>query len=273
VPDSSGGEVTGVFERDGGCYLPTEAARGPWNPAALHGAAVAALLAGVFEAENQVIVRVLVELLGPVPHRPLTIEVGASEGGRRVKRQSAVLYADDRAVATASATRVRLADLDLSAKATAHPVIFDPARVPPLDQPSRHAVGVVGWPTFDSLAMASVLDPDSGSGSVKLWLRLVVPLVAGQATTGTQRAVAAADYASGGTSARLSFKRWSYMNADLTVGLSRPPQGEWIGMDGDGIVSPTGTGISVASLHDRAGRLGQSIQSLLVEAKSSPAGR
>lgn len=45
-----------VFEADGHRFTPTEAARGPWNPDALHGAAVAALLAGSLEAEESVMV-------------------------------------------------------------------------------------------------------------------------------------------------------------------------------------------------------------------------
>ncbi len=260
-------DAAAVFERDAGHYVPTEAARGPWNPEALHGAAVGALLAGVFEAEGEVIVRVLVELFGPVPDGPLTIRTRDSEGGRRVKRQSALLLAGDRPVASASATRIRLSHLELPTTSTDHPVTFDPARVPALDHPNRHAAGIVGWPSFDSLAMATAWEPENAPGSVKLWLRLLMPVVAGEATTGTQRAVAAADYGTGGTSARLPFRNWSYMNADLAVSLSRPPQGEWIGMDCDGIVQPTGTGLSVGSIHDRDGLLGRSAQSLLLEAR------
>lgn len=259
-----------MFVRDGDCYVPTEAARGPWNPEALHGAAVAALLAGVFEAEGEVVVRVFVELLGPVPHEPLRLDLGKSSGGRRVQRQMAVLHSGDRPVAAASATRVRRAELVLPVEATAHPLAFDPTRVPDLDRPNRHAARTVGWPNFDSLAMASFREPNSGPGFLKLWLRLVIPIVAGEMITGTQRAVAAGDYASGGTSERLPFDEWSYMNADLTVGLSRPVRGEWIGMSCEGIVQPTGTGLSIGAIHDSDGRLGQSAQSLVVEARSSP---
>ncbi len=269
LTNGSSSEITSVFVRDGDCYIPTEAALGPWSPEALHGAAVAALLAGVFESEGEVVVRVFVELLGPVPREPLRIDLGRSSGGRRVQRQSAVLNAGDRPVAAASATRVRRADLVLPVEATAHPVMFDPAQMPDLGRPNRHAARIVGWPNFDSLAMASVREPSSGPGSLKLWLRLVLPIVAGEMITGTQRAVAAADYASGGTSERLPFDHWSYMNADLTVGLSRPVRGEWIGMSCEGIVQATGTGLSIGAIHDSEGRLGQSAQSVVVEARSS----
>ncbi|MGZ4694217.1 MAG: hypothetical protein ACXWA3_11385, partial [Acidimicrobiales bacterium] len=68
--ETAAAEASAVFGPDGERYVPTEAARGPWDPEALHGAAVAALLAGSLEAEGQVLVRVLVELHGPVPFGP-----------------------------------------------------------------------------------------------------------------------------------------------------------------------------------------------------------
>ena len=55
------------------------------------------------------------------------------------------------------------------------------------------------------------------------------------------------------------------MNADLVVSLSRPPVGDWVGLESDGLVSSTGTGQSVATIHDALGPLGQSSQSILIE--------
>ncbi len=170
----------------------------------------------------------------------------------------------------ASATRVRHAELGSSRRSYGashcHSIRL---RCRISDRPNRHAARIVGRPIFHSLAMASA-GTRAGPRSLKLWLRLVMPIVAGEMITGTQRAVAAADYASGGTSERLAFDHWSYMNADLTVGLSRPVRGEWIGMSCEGIVQPTGTGLSIGAIHDSDGRLGQSAQSLVVEARSSP---
>ena len=254
-----------VFESDGDLLLPTDAARGPWNAEVLHGAAVAALLAGSLEDEDQVMVRVLVELHGPVPFAPIRVEHGPIDGGRRVKRQSAFLYASGRRVASASITRIRQTEVTLPDGATDHPLTFDPATTPDLTAPNLHAAGVVGWPSFDSLAMATRWERSEHPGQQRLWLRLLLPIVAGEPISGVQRAVAAADYGTSGTSARLPFAQWSFMNADLTVSLSRPPTGEWIGMETDGIVQPTGTGLSVGQMYDTDGRIGQSAQSLLIE--------
>ena len=38
-----------IFWRDGERFIPTEPARGPWDPRALHGGAPAALLTAAFE--------------------------------------------------------------------------------------------------------------------------------------------------------------------------------------------------------------------------------
>ncbi len=39
-----------LFRRDGDLYVPTDFARGPWSPDALHGGPVASLVAGAVEA-------------------------------------------------------------------------------------------------------------------------------------------------------------------------------------------------------------------------------
>ena len=122
-----------LFEEDGdSTFVPTSAAVGPWSEQALHGGAVSALLAGILQDDEHVTTRLLIELVGPAPRRPLTVTVEPPEGGRRVLRQAAVLSVDGREYARARSLRMRRADLPLPAEATAHPVIFDPASVPDL---------------------------------------------------------------------------------------------------------------------------------------------
>lgn len=265
------GPPVALFVPDGNsCFLPTAASSGPWNPEVLHGGAVSALLAGLLEDPDRVLVRVLVELLGPVPRTLLRAEVSPTEGGRRVVRQSVVLTAGDRPVARASALRMRRADVDLPESATNHAVVFDPQGVPDLANPNRHAATQVGWDSFDSTAMATRWERQGPGERRRLWLRLLVPVVPGRAPSLVERVVAAADYGSAGTSARLDFQSWSFMNADLVVSLSRPPAGEWIGLECEGLLSRTGTGLSVTSIHDELGPLGQSSQSILLEPRVRP---
>ena len=59
-----------LFRLEAGRYLPTDRARGPWSPDALHGSPVAALLAHVVEQERPAgleLARLTVDLCRPVP--------------------------------------------------------------------------------------------------------------------------------------------------------------------------------------------------------------
>ena len=180
-------EPTSVFVADGTEIRPTDAARGPWNRDVLHGAAVAALLAGSLECEGEVVVRVLIELHGPVPFEALTVDVAPTEGGRRVKRQSATLRVDGRTVASGSVTRMRRGEVSLPGDAQDHPVRFDPADQPDLTTPNLHAADVIGWSSFDSVAMATRWERSSGPGPRRLWLRLLMPVISGRELTGASR--------------------------------------------------------------------------------------
>ena len=70
-----------------GRWSPTDAARGPWSPEALHGGPSAALLARAVEPLLDPLqpVRLTVELLRPVPVAPLTVETEELRPGRKVR--------------------------------------------------------------------------------------------------------------------------------------------------------------------------------------------
>src|SRR5581483_9207613 len=74
-----------VFIREGQRFTPTELARGPWDPQALHGGAPAALIVRAFERHD------------PQPHlrfARLRIETQTVRPGRRVQELAAELYAE-----------------------------------------------------------------------------------------------------------------------------------------------------------------------------------
>ena len=72
-------------------------------------------------------------------------------------------------------------------------------------------------------------DPD-GPGDGAAWSRTRIPVVAGEEPSGLQRAVLTAD-SGNGLSAALDWSRWSFVNIDLDVHLSRPLDGEWVLLD------------------------------------------
>ncbi len=90
-----------IFLLDGERFLPTEHARGPWDPQALHGGAPAALLTAAFErmepGSELTIARLGFEFLRPIPFGPLTLSTRIVRAGRRVQELAGELHAGVRA--------------------------------------------------------------------------------------------------------------------------------------------------------------------------------
>src|SRR5438034_235554 len=101
--------------------------------------------------------------------------------------------------------------------------------------------------------------------------RLAVRVETLRAGSKVQRLVArlliAADSGSG-VSAAIEHTRFTAINADLTVSVHRPLEGEWVGMDCLSIYEPHGVGLADTRLHDVRGPIGRALQSLVVEARS-----
>jgi len=257
-----------LYVRDGAHVVPTELARGPWRRDALHGGAVAALLASALDLPGRTPVRVTFDLLASVPMAPLRLLVSPAEGGQRVARQTVTLLAGDVEVARAQALAIRHVDLDLPATLRP-PDPFAGVAVPDLTRTRPKVRDLVGWTCFDSDAIsARTLPVELPDYAMGIYVKLLVPVVAGEPTPSISRAAAAADYASSSLAGRMHFDSWSFMNADLTLHLSRVPADEWIGLAGTAVIDPNGSGLSVAQLFDPRGRLGQSIQSLVVESRA-----
>ncbi len=69
-----------------------------------------------------------------------------------------------------------------------------------------------------------------------------------------------------GVGAVLDPREWQFMNTDLVVHLQRRPQGEWIGVSAQASIGPPdGVGTTVGTLFDTHGRIGNSLQALLVQ--------
>ena len=218
------------------------------------------------------IARLTIELTRPVPvGRPLTLTTDIERPGRRVSLVSARLDDEGSEVARVRALRIR----------RTHLVLADDT-VQPLPDPPGSPHGVprqrVAWAVDDPIAFHR----DScehrfteGSwdqpGPVGVWIRLLVDVVAGETPTGAQRAAAAADFGNG-VSGGLPFDRFTFINPDLTVHLLRPPVGEWIGMRTASYygtpTASTGAGFAESALYDLDGRLGRSVQSLILDARS-----
>lgn len=252
-------DVHAIFVPDGPDFVPTVFAVGPWRPDAAHGAAIAALFAAVLDHPDAIVARITVDLAAAVRLNPLRMELEDRGGGRRVQRRSAVLHDGGRVLARAAALHVlRPSDPRGDAlEEPGQPVAAPPEPLVPLPE-SR-----AGWPGFESHALA--LHTQRGEDvAFEGWFRLLMPAIAGQPVTGLQRALAAADYSSAGTFVMLSLNKWSFMSLDLTVNMTRPTSGDWVGVRADKSTLGDGVAVAASELHDEKGVFGRCTQTQLV---------
>ena len=256
-------------------WTPTDLARGPWDPRACHGGPVAALMARAVEHADPdspvdwQIARLTIEITRPVPVlRPLDVSTEIQRDGRKVSLVAVRLHDGGTEVARARSLRIRSRPMALP---------DDLVQAPP-DPPGSPDDGIAQRPVWamdehvafhrDACEHRFTEGAWDQPGPVGVWIRLLVPVVADEVPSGAQRAVAAADFGNG-VSSGLPFDRYTFINPDLTVHLLRPPVGEWIGMRtashyGTATAS-SGAGFAESALYDTDGRLGRSVQSLIVD--------
>jgi hypothetical protein len=264
VPDS-------LYEPDGEGYISTELTRGPWDPGAQHAGPPAALIAreierlgggrlGSGDGPPAQVGRITYELLRAVPIAPLTVEAEVVRTGRSVELVRARLIDADGEVIRAHAWRIRSAAVDFEES---------PGRPKPLPGPDQGEPGDffetgydVGYHTAMEYRFLDGAFMEAGPATV--WMRMVVPLVAGEEPTPLQRVLAAAD-SGNGVSAALDWRRYLFINVDLSVHLHRLPAGEWVCLDAITLPERTGVGLADTTLHDERGPIGHALQTLLVD--------
>jgi hypothetical protein len=269
-----------LFHPDGDRWMPSEFARGPWSPDALHGGPVAALIAGGVEEcpsdEPMDVLRLTVELLRPVPLAPLSMAATVSRPGRKVQLIDVRIFAADRDLAWGRALRIRrLADDSTDATALAEFIAEEsvPGRDPEApsgpEDGTRSPEPIRQYTAFHSAgAELRYLAGDfSRPGPSVVWVRLAVPVVPGQDPTPLQRVAAASDFGNG-VSSILDFERYLFINPDLSIHLQRPAIGEWICLDARTALATPGVGLAQSVLWDIHGPIGRSLQSLLVERRA-----
>jgi len=254
----------GFYLPDGDRFVSTAWTRGPWTADAQHGGPPAALACRAVEAlpaDGPVaLARLTLEILRPVPIAPLMVEARVERPGRRVDLCTATIAVDDGPVARATAWRVRAPEGPtpvVELEAAPHPPPEQCAELREgLDPPWRpNYLEAMEW----RAARGSFWEP----GPAAAWMRMRVPLVAGEAPSPAQRVLAAAD-SGNGISMVLPIDRWLFINVDLNVFLLRPPDDEWVCLDAITRVGDIGIGLAESVLWDRRGRIGSGRQTLLV---------
>ena len=255
-----GEPVAAFYHRDGDAFVPTELTRGPWDPAAQHAGPPSALLGRAVEASDRLIGRISIEILRPIPLAPLTVTRELVRPGRAVELAEARLReagGERREIARATAWRLRRQD-------GAPTLGLDPPPPGP-----EHGRAVPFFPTGQDVGYHRAMDyafVEGGfvdPGPAVVWMRMRQPLVEGEEPSPLVRVLTAAD-SGNGVSAALDYRRFVFINTDLTVQLVREPEGEWVCLDAVTRVGPDGVGLADSALSDAQGLIGRATQTLLV---------
>jgi hypothetical protein len=250
------------FVPDGDAWVATSHTRGPWSPAHQQGGPPAALMAHVVEAAapELSIARVTVDFLRPVPIDRLRVRLEPLREGEKVQRRIARLLHGDTVVAHAVIVLVRPDAVPVTPRADGS-MLPPPEASRPFQFPFfREADG------YHTAMETRVALGQWGTGRVAAWMRQRVPLVPDARPSPLERVLVAADSGSG-VSAAIDHRFQSAINADLTVALSRPLEGEWVGLDAVSTYEPSGIGLADTRICDGRGTVGRVLQGLVLGAR------
>jgi hypothetical protein len=141
---------------------------------------------------------------------------------------------------------------------------FEPMPPPGAAQPLTLMSSELGIGFWHAVEVSRVGDAMATPGPSDMWIRLAVPIVAGQENSPFQRVAAAGDFGNG-VAAAFDRAHYSCINPDLTITLHRLPSTEWVGLDSATYPEQSGFGVAESVLQDERGRIGRAIQTVLVE--------
>ncbi len=252
------------YEKHGDEYVATGLTRGPWDPGAQHAGPPSALIGRAIErlegAEGFQVGRITFEIMRPVPIGPVRVEAEVVRPGRSVQLVEASLSNEEGELMRARAWRLRTGTVELPVEAMATP------NAPP---PPEEGSGAEFFPTGQDVGYHTAMEwrsVDGGflePGPATVWMRMRYPLVAGEEPTPLQRTLVTADVGNG-ISAVLDYRKYLFINVDLSVHLERMPEGEWVCVDAVTLPQPNGIGTAESVLSDERGRIGRAAQTLLI---------
>lgn len=245
--------------------------RGPWDPAHQHAGPPIALACRAIERSAHGhglthVARLTANLLRPVPIGRLSVEVMTDYVGRNAGHFSAHLLAGDKEVARFTALAQRETPIELPVELPGHPLPMAP-RTPEASPPGNFpfAGQQLG---YADLVETRLAQGHFWNGPCAVWFRMRHPLVEGETPSPYQRIAVAAD-SGNGVSAVLDYRRYLFVNSDLTINLLRRPVGEWVCLEARTCLGPDGGGLAESALYDANGFLGRATQSLAVRDRNA----
>lgn len=251
-----------VFKVEANQVLTRIHAAGPWDPGMQHGGAPSSLVVWAAERipspQPMYVARLTVDLMRPVPVAPLTIETEVVREGRKIQLCAVRLFANGVEVVRATVLKVRAQNVVLPDGIAEEPIDL-PGPDAGVEEPPQGSNNFIGGVTLRAVKGGFL---KLGPGAI--WFRADRPMVEGSPNSQAMRAALSADF-SNGVSSVLDFRKWMFINADLTVTLARQPVGEWILLNSEMTLGADGAGIAVSRLGDVQGYFGRAIQCLVVE--------
>jgi hypothetical protein len=242
----------------------TECTRGPWDARSQHAGPPAALLGRAVEhrpdaRDDMRVARLTFDIARPVPVAALTVTTRVIRSGRSVEVVEAELGADGAPAA------MRVTALLIRTAAAVAPAV--PDGLAPAGPQTATTQPFFPVPYEDGYHTAMESRFTAGAflarGPATCWMRMRVPLVAGETPSPLTRVLVAAD-SGNGISSVLDWREHLFVNPDLTVHLRRYPVGEWVCLDARTSIEADGIGLADTALLDRAGVIGRAAQSLFV---------
>lgn len=254
------------YHFENGLYRPTPLTIGPWDVGLQHGGPPSALLARAIErfgGEDFQVARLTVDLLRPIAMDPVRVTVSPIRQGKMAQWLEATLAANGRTLARATAVLIGRAELSLQERnASPAPPPLSPEQGQSFQFPFFQAE--IGY--HRSVELRFVMGAWA-KGPATVWMRTLQPLVAGEAASGLQRLMVLAD-ASNGIAPALPLHRYTFVNPDMTVYISRLPASEWIALSARSVPEPNGVGLVQSQLFDADGEIGRSAQSLVIRERN-----
>jgi hypothetical protein len=203
-----------------------------------------------------------IDFVAPAPVGRFEVHARLIRRGQRVALAEATLVSGDHGVAHARTWLLR-SDSALALDEAAMAAVRSAAHsgwhrtAPPAPQSCPPALTDWAFPCAQAVEWRHVSGDPIGPGNAAVWARPRIPVIAGEPSSGLQRAVLIADSGNG-------ISAWTFVNVDLAVHLARQPVGDWILLEARTQYDPGGTGLSTSRLGDLHGPIGAAAQTLLV---------
>jgi hypothetical protein len=248
-------EAPALYLPDGDGFVGTILTQGGWDPGAQNGAVVLALLGHRLEDVPTLapmgLARLTVDLVRPVPIGVrLDVRVDVVREGKKIQVVLLELVAGDVLHVRATALRLRVDDLGPDGvELLGPPPGLDDVLVLPPPESCLRVGQHEGAPGF---LRGIEMRKCPGQG---VWIRLAVPVVAGEPVRDTSRMTVNFDFAQLVNAAvERAMPVMTMINPDVTAHVLRPPTGDWTAVTGTTMFAPAvGRGMSSAVLADESG--------------------